>query len=165
VKRRKLLRIELAHSADEVRQNIENPECQLYCLVFVLASESLNRRADNAAEVLRNVAVYMDNRVDEYECNKFVASCLSFSGFGMDSRVDIAGKLGHMERLCEAVYKSLGLDLPERSDKEGYPPLTAAWHEIPRDGRPVEIPVVECSLDEYKPSAPWVKGRIKVGGK
>lgn len=148
LKRRKLLKIEL-----------ENPERSLYCLALIISSEAINKRVENAAQIMRNVAEYMG----EPDRDSFAASCLSRAGFGMDSRVDIVGKLGHLERLCEAVYDHMGFALPDYQACEGIAPINAVWRSLPRDGGRVDVPMVQSAVNEVKQTAPWVKGRLKSG--
>ena len=162
MKRRKLLRITLASEIDDMKREFENPERQLYCLALVVSSEAINKRVDNAAQIMRNVAEYMDASMAERDRDYFVSSCLSRAGFGMGDSVDIVGKLGHLERLCEAIYAHFGYDLPEYVPETGYPSIAAVHRTLPRDGGRVVVPVVK-SDQEIKDAAPWVKGRLKTG--
>ena len=111
MKRHKLLRIELA-----------SPERKLYCLALILTGEQVNKGHNHAATILRNVAEYMD----EVDRDSFVAGCLSSAGFGLHDRVDLVGKLGHLELLCDAVFQQFGWPLPEYQACEGYLPVAAA---------------------------------------
>ena len=134
LKRYKLLKIEL-----------ENPERRLYCLAFVIAGEQINKGIDHAAQIFRNVAEYFE----EQDAESFTANCLSSSGFGYSDTVDIRGKLGHLERLCEAVFKAVKWDLPEYQACEGYLPLNAVHRQVKRG----DIPPIETTRDGHLKSS------------
>lgn len=124
MKRGKVLRIELA-----------NPERKLYCLALIIAGEQVNKGVNRAQDIFRNVALYLE----ESDADTFVASCLSRAGFGVDDAVDVVGKLGHLERLCEAVVDHYGYALPEYQAVSGYAPVAAVHRKlIPAQGRPRE---------------------------
>ena len=117
MKRRKLLQI-----------RIGNPDHKLYCLALIIANEQANRGVNLASEIYRNVACYME----EQDPDTFVESCLSYSGFGVHDTVDLAGKLGHLERLCEAASVKLGFDLPDYQAVSGYAPVAAVHRKLRR---------------------------------
>lgn len=145
LKRSKLLRIKL-----------NNPERKLYCLALVLAGEQINGGVSNAEKILRNVAEHME------ECNsdKFVAGCLSHAGFGFNDCVDFVGKLGHLERMCEAVFWYYEFALPEYQAHEGYPPIAAVHRKVQEVRDRVDIQVIKS--DEVDPTpVPWMRGKLK----
>ena len=141
MKRGKVLRIEL-----------RNPERKLYCLALIIANEQVNKKVNRAADIFRNVARYME----ETDADEFVASCLSRAGFGMGDSVDVVGKLGHLERLCEAVVDHYGYALPEYQAVSGYAPVAAVHRKL----KQAEIEQPEF-IDKEDQDAPWMRGSAK----